>query len=239
MTLTHPSPNFDTRGGQHIDTLVMHYTDMLSAADAVAQLQNPEAKVSAHYVVSEAGEVFSLVAEEMRAWHAGESHWRGHANLNARSIGIELANTGHSHGYVPFPEVQMQAVLKLSQEIIARHNIPARNVVGHSDIAFLRKQDPGHLFDWQMLARGGVGIFPFDARPMVGSAQQRGDNGKKVTRLQTSLNNWGYGLKLDGDYGVKTEKCVIAFQRHYRPSNIDGVWDDECAGLLAALHGMV
>ena len=74
---------------------------------------------------------------------------------------------------------------------------------------------------------------------MVGSEQKRGDNGKKVIRLQTALSNWGYGLKLDGDYGVKTEQCVIAFQRHYRPDNIDGVWDDECAGLLAALHGMV
>lgn len=239
MTLTHPSPNFDSRGDQPIDTLVMHYTDMLTATDAVAHLQNPESKVSAHYVIGEDGTVFSLVAEEHRAWHAGESHWRGHNNLNARSIGVELANTGHSHGYVPFPAAQMQALITLSKEILARHAIPARNVVGHSDIAFLRKQDPGHLFDWPVLARADIGIFPFDAKPMVGSLLQRGDNGKKVMRLQTSLNNWGYGLKLDGDYGIKTEKCVIAFQRHYRPGNLDGIWDDECAGLLAALHGLV
>lgn len=142
MTLTHPSENFDSRGGQAVDTLVMHYTDMLTAEAAVAQLQNPESKVSAHYVVSEAGEVFSLVAEENRAWHAGESHWRGHANLNARSIGIEIANTGHSHGYVPFPAVQMAAVAALSLEILGRHAIPARNVVGHSDIAFFAQTRP-------------------------------------------------------------------------------------------------
>ena len=239
MTLTNPSPNFDSRGDQHIDMLVMHYTDMLTTEAAVAQLQNPEAKVSAHYVIGESGEIFSLVKEEDRAWHAGESFWRGHANLNARSIGIEIANRGHSHGYTKFPERQMQAVALLSNEIIARHDIPARNVVGHSDIAFLRKQDPGHLFDWQFLAKNNVGLFPFDARPMVGSALGRGDSGAKVTRLQTSLSNWGYGLKLDGDYGEKTEKCVTAFQRHYRPGNIDGQWDDECAGLLAALHGLV
>lgn len=239
MTLTNPSPNFDSRGEQAIDTLVMHYTDMLTTEAAVAQLQNPESKVSAHYVVSETGEVFSLVEESERAWHAGESHWRGHNNLNARSIGIEIANRGHSHGYTEFPREQMEAVAKLSQEIIARHNIPARNVVGHSDIAFLRKQDPGHLFDWKFLANKRIGLFPFEARPMVGSEQHRGDTGTKVIRLQTALSNWGYGLKLDGVYGEKTEKCVTAFQRHYRPSNLDGQWDDECAGILAALHAMV
>lgn len=132
----------------------------------------------------------------------------------------------------------MQAVIALSQEILARHAIPARNVVGHSDIAFLRKQDPGHLFDWPLLARNGIGLFPSDARPMVGSYLERGEKGSKVIRLQTSLSNWGYGLKLDGDYGIKTEKCVIAFQRHYRPQKLDGIWDDECAGILAALHAL-
>jgi N-acetylmuramoyl-L-alanine amidase len=239
MRLTHPSPNFDDRHGQPIDMLVLHYTDMLSAQAAVERLCDPEARVSAHYVVGETGEVFALVDEAMRAWHAGESSWRDHSNINHRSVGIEVANPGHSHGYVPFPKVQMQAVAALSKAIIDRHAIPARNVVGHSDVAFLRKADPGELFGWPMLARAGVGLFPFDAHPMVGSDLARGDNGKKVIRLQTALANWGYGLKLDGDYGEKTEKCVVAFQRHYRPADISGMWDDECAGLLAALHWLV
>jgi len=239
MTLTHPSPNYDGRNGQPVDTLVLHYTDMLSADEAIARLCDTEANVSAHYVISEQGEVASLVAEDMRAWHAGESSWRGSANINARSIGIELANPGHSNGYVPFPEAQMVALIGLSKEILARHTIPARNVVGHSDVAFLRKMDPGELLDWPRLAREGIGLFPEDARPMMGSHLTCGANGKTVIRLQTALSNWGYGLKRDGDYGPKTEQCVIAFQRHYRPSNLDGVWDDECAGLLAALHGMV
>ena len=219
--------------------LVLHYTDMLSAEAAIAHLCKPESKVSAHYVVAEDGEITKLVDEEKRAWHAGESHWRGHNNINARSIGIEIANLGHSNGYQAFPEIQMQSVITLCHEILARHAIPARNVVGHSDVAFLRKMDPGELFDWPRLARAAIGVFPFGARPMLGSALTRGDNGKKVIRLQTALSNWGYGLKLDGDYGPKTEQCVIAFQRHYRPGNLDGQWDDECAGLLAALHGMV
>lgn len=234
-----PSPNHDSRGDQSIDMLVLHYTDMLSAEEAIARLCDEQAKVSAHYVVSEAGEVTQLVEESMRAWHAGESHWRGNNNINARSIGIEIANRGHSHDYPDFPPAQMQAVTALAQAILARHAIPERNVVGHSDIAFLRKQDPGEKFDWAGLANAGVGIFPHQARPMPGAELKKGDTGNAVIRLQTSLSNWGYGLKLDGKFAEKTEACVIAFQRHYRPALLDGVWDNECAGLLAALHGLV
>jgi len=237
--ISKPSLNHDTRHGQTVDMLVFHYTDMLTSDEAVARLMDPEAKVSAHYVVSEAGEVIQLVEESERAWHAGESHWRGHNNINARSVGIEICNPGHTNGYTEFPLRQMKAVIKLAQEIIDRHSIPTRNVVGHSDVAFLRKDDPGELFDWQSCAKSGVGLFPFEARPMPGPVLSRGDTGTTVIRLQTALANWGYGLKLDGEYGEKTEKCVRAFQRHYRPSNLDGIWDNECSGLLAALHGLV
>lgn len=239
MIIQKPSPNFDARNGQAVDMLVLHYTDMLTCDDAVDRLTDKEAGVSAHYVISEGGEIFQLVDENERAWHAGESHWRGHNNINARSIGIEICNPGHTNGYVNFPARQMKSVIKLSQEIIERHAIPTRNVVGHSDIAFLRKDDPGERFDWPGCARMGVGLFPFEARSMPGSELQRGDKGKEVMRLQTALANWGYGLKLDGEYGEKTHKCVIAFQRHYRPSKLDGIWDNECAGLLASLHSMV
>jgi N-acetylmuramoyl-L-alanine amidase len=239
MNSSFQSPNVDDRKDAAIDMLVLHYTDMKTAQAAIDHLCNAESKVSAHYVVDEAGEVYSLVDESKRAWHAGESFWRGHSNINSRSIGIEIANPGHTNGYRAFPELQMQSVIELCHAIIARHAIPPRNVVGHSDVAFLRKMDPGELFDWPRLARAAIGVFPFGSHPMMGSELMRGDNGKKVIRLQTALNNWGYGLKLDGDYGVKTEQCVIAFQRHYRPGNCDGKWDDECAGLLASLHGMV
>ncbi len=235
----HPSPNFDTRGGQAIDMLVLHYTDMFNWRDALTRLADAQARVSAHYLVNEEGDVYKMVEEENRAWHAGESHWRGNANINSRSIGIEISNPGHSHGLVPFPEKQMQAVTALCHDIVTRHAIPARNVVGHSDVAFLRKDDPGELFDWKRLAKAGVGVFPFDAKKLTGSELRREDTGTDVMKLQTSLANWGYGLKLDGRFGEKTEKCVIAFQRHYRPTEISGIWDNECAGLLAALHGLV
>lgn len=234
--ISRPSPNFDSRGNQTIDMLVLHYTDMDTTEDAVARLCDADAKVSAHYVVSEQGEVFQLVNETDRAWHAGESHWRGSAAINSRSIGIEIANRGHSNDYPDFPAVQMAAVIALSRDIVERYNIPERNVVGHSDIAFLRKVDPGEKFDWRALAKAGVGIFP-NAKPVSGSELRRGDTGHAVIRLQTSLSNWGYGLKLDGLFGEKTECCVMAFQRHYRADKLDGVWDNECAGILAALHG--
>ena len=216
--------------------LVLHYTDMQTTQAAVARLCDPQANVSAHYVVGEDGEVFRLVDESQRAWHAGESHWRGAANINARSIGIEIANRGHSHDYPDFPEIQMRALTELCQEILARQNIPERNVVGHSDIAFLRKIDPGEKFDWQGLAQRGIGLFPATAKPVPGMELRRGDSGVAVMKLQTALANWGYGLKLDGTFGEKTEQCVLAFQRHYRPAALTGVWDEQCAGMLAALH---
>lgn len=233
--LSRPSPNFDGRGNQPLDMLVLHYTDMKTTEEAVQRLCDAEAKVSAHYVVGENGEIYQLVNETDRAWHAGESHWRGSAQINARSIGIEIANRGHSHDYPDFPDAQIVAVIALCKDIIERYNIPERNVVGHSDIAFLRKMDPGEKFPWAKLARAGVGVFP-SFKPLSGSELQRDDTGNAVIRLQTSLSNWGYGLKLDGLFGEKTESCVRAFQRHYRPEKIDGVWDNECAGMLAALH---
>ncbi len=218
--------------------LVLHYTDMLSAEEAIARLCDAQAKVSAHYVVAEDGTVSQLVDEAQRAWHAGESHWRGHNNINARSIGIEIANRGHSHDYPDFPAVQIAAVIALANAIVARHGIGARNVVGHSDIAFLRKMDPGEKFPWAQLAQEGLGVFPDMVPKLTGNPLALGDTGHEVIRLQTSLANWGYGLKLDGLYGEKTQACARAFQRHYRPTQIDGVWDAECAGLLAVLHAM-
>jgi N-acetylmuramoyl-L-alanine amidase len=233
--ISQPSPNYDGRDGQTVDMLIMHYTDMMHCDDALQRLCNPEAKVSAHYVVSESGDIYQLVAEDMRAWHAGVSHWRGESNINARSIGIEICNRGHGHDYPDFPAAQMAAVSALSSAILARHPIPARNVVGHSDIAFERKKDPGEKFAWAWLAQQGVGMFPLHAPDISGVHLARGDTGADVMRLQQALANWGYGLKVDGKFHEKTEACVIAFQRHYRPVVLDGVWDGTCAGLLATL----
>ncbi len=235
----HASPNFDSREDQPVDMLIIHYTDMLSCEEALQRLCDASSQVSAHYVIAENGEVFQLVDEAQRAWHAGVSHWRGHNNINARSIGIELCNPGHSNGYKPFPPSQMQSLIALSQGILARHQVPPRNVQGHSDVAFLRKQDPGELFDWKQLAREGIGIFPEHSRAILGPELDRGDKGDAVMRLQQSLANWGYRLKIDGDYGEKTFLCVQAFQRHFLPDVLTGRWCNASAGILAALHAEI
>jgi len=237
--IPHASPNFDSRPpGVGVDMIVLHYTDMETAEGALSRLCDKDAAVSAHYLIAEDGRIWQMVEEEKRAWHAGESHWRGVSSMNANSIGIEIANRGHAHGYPDFPEVQMEAVLELCRSVKARHAVPDRNIVAHSDIAFLRKIDPGEKFDWAWLARQGVGVYPFEARPIAGSDLKREDSGTQVMKLQQSLANWGYGLKIDGRFGEKTEACVTAFQRHYRPDGVTGVWDGECAGRLSMLHAL-
>jgi N-acetylmuramoyl-L-alanine amidase len=238
--IPHPSPNHDARpSGATIDSIILHYTDMESAESALARLCDVEASVSAHYLIAADGRIFTLVEEERRAWHAGESHWRGINGINATSIGIELDNAGHAHGHPDFAAPQMDALLELLRALKERYKIADRNIIGHSDIAFLRKRDPGEKFPWGWLAENDIGIFPFTARPISGAELKRGDSGTAVMKLQQSLANWGYGLKVDGAFAEKTEACVIAFQRHFRPENVSGVWDSDCAGRLAMLHAMV
>lgn len=183
-----PSPNSETRDGQAVDMLVLHYTGMKSAAAAMDKLINPTSKVSAHYVVDLEGQIFQLVDESMRAWHAGKSYWRGNTNINQRSIGIEIVNPGHEFGYVAFPEVQMQSVMKLCKDILSRHDIPAQNIVGHSDIAPTRKQDPGELFDWAWLAREGIGHWALGIRDIL-SIRNQFDTIKDGVELRVEFHN--------------------------------------------------
>jgi len=209
------SPNREPRpDGTAIDMLVLHYTGMRTAEEALARMCDPAAKVSAHYCIDENGAVTRLVPEAECAWHAGVSSWRGDSNLNARSIGVELVNPGHEFGYVPFPEIQMTALILLASAIVRRHRIANRNVVGHSDIAPSRKQDPGELFDWRRLAAAGIGLWP---QPAAASSAD----------VFAMMERYGYNA---GEAGA-----VAAFQRHFRPARIDGIADDETARLLAGL----
>lgn len=215
-----PSPNHDDRNGAAIDMLVLHYTGMKTAQEALTRLCDPAAKVSAHYTVDEDGTVYAHVPEARRAWHAGVASWRGAADINARSIGIELVNPGHEFGYRDFPEDQITALTTLCHSILMRHAIPSARVLGHSDVAPARKEDPGELFPWARLAKAGIGLWPQD----VADSDLNPDG----------LSAYGY------DFGVSQDKAIIAFQRHFRPKKIDGQWDSECAGrlawLLAQLH---
>ncbi len=211
-----PSPNFDDRPAYApIDHLVLHYTGMRSAEEAIGRLRDPVAKVSSHYVVDEDGTVYALVAENKRAWHAGVSYWRGLRHLNDRSIGIEIVNPGHEWGYRAFPRVQMRAVFGLCHGILARHSIPAWNVVGHSDIAPDRKQDPGELFDWKWLAGQGVGFWTdLTAEP--------GD-------LMDDLAAMGY------DTSLPAAAVITAFQRRFLPEHLTGEADEQTEARAAAV----
>lgn len=235
---TRHSPNFDARpAGRGVDMLVFHYTGMASAIDALDRLCDPTARVSAHYVIDEDGAVTVLVAETERAWHAGVACWRGNEDVNGASIGVELVNPGHAFGYRPFPEAQMAACEVLGADILSRWPIPARNVVGHSDVATGRKSDPGELFDWARLAAAGIGLWP-ERHPVAGEVGLRlgpGDDGGAVRDLQGALAEYGYDLSLDGTYGKQMEAVVTAFQRHFRPRRVDGHADPETSQLLFAL----
>ncbi|HTO85820.1 MAG TPA: N-acetylmuramoyl-L-alanine amidase [Methylomirabilota bacterium] len=232
-----PSPNHDARPqGQAVDILVLHYTDMASAEAALARMTDAAAQVSAHYCIDEDGTVYRLVPEERRAWHAGVSYWAGARDINARSIGIELVNPGHSCGYRPFPEAQMQALADLARGILARHPIPAHRVLGHSDVAPARKIDPGELFDWQWLARAGVGLWPQALGfPDPGPAR----NAHDIADTQSKLGRFGYGIAVTGILDPSTRQTLSAFQRHFRPACFDGRPDGETRRRLAALIAAV
>jgi N-acetylmuramoyl-L-alanine amidase len=223
-----PSPNHDARpAGQTVDILLLHYTDMESAAAALERLCDPSAKVSAHYCVDEDGTVYRLVGEDRRAWHAGAASWAGAGDINARSIGVELVNPGHSCGYRPFPEAQMAALIGLAKAVLARHPIPPARVLGHSDVAPARKQDPGELFDWRALAEQGIGLWPEAAAPV--------DPVPDIAEIQARLARFGYEVPRHGSLDGDTRAVLAAFQRHFRPAAVTGEADGETAAKLEAL----
>jgi N-acetylmuramoyl-L-alanine amidase len=207
---------------------------MQTGAAALQRLADPAARVSAHYLVEEDGRVFGLVPEERRAWHAGKSFWRGETDINARSIGIEIVNPGHEFGYRPFPKPQIEAVIALVTDIRGRWSIENARILGHSDVAPERKEDPGELFPWRWLAEAGHGLWAEPA-PAPGSPLAEGDEGPGVFALQAGLTRLGYDSAPSGTYDAATSTIVRAFQRHWRPSGVDGVADGETRARLIAL----
>ncbi len=236
-----PSPNHDARPpGVPIDMLVLHYTGMRTGEEALARLRDPAAKVSSHWLIEEDGRVFALVPEERRAWHAGVSWWRGRASLNDRSIGVEIVNPGHDWGYRPFPEAQIDSVISLCRQILARHPIRPIDVVAHSDIAPERKRDPGELFPWARLAARGVGLWPGEAPAAVDEVPPigLGETGDGVRALRATLRRIGYRVASEGGMDTALTAVLAAFQRHWAPHRTDGVADGRtrwAAGRVAAL----
>lgn len=213
------SPNFDDRDAS-VSILVLHYTGMTDAASAIERLSDPAAKVSCHYLIAEDGQVVRMVPEEKRAWHAGKSHWRGLDNLNSASIGIEIVNPGHENGYRPFPDAQIDALIPLVADIMKRHGITRGNVVGHSDIAPARKQDPGELFPWHRLAKLRLAL-PRPTKNLM-------DPHWSDAGFLLALERFGYDV-------TDPLAATVAFQRRFRPELIDGTIDGECRSILLAL----
>ncbi|MGQ0534341.1 MAG: N-acetylmuramoyl-L-alanine amidase [Caulobacteraceae bacterium] len=244
-----PSPNFDART-RPIDLIVLHYTGMQDAEIALARLTDPApaagsypgpwqsediasdaplSRVSAHYVVDETGQIYALVPEEHRAWHAGASSWEGEGDVNGRSIGVEIVNGGHDFGLPAFPDTQIGGVIILLKEIFSRWpQLNAERVVAHSDIAPERKADPGEKFPWKRLAEAGVSIWPQHVATQLGTDDP-------VSDVQQHLANIGYSVKQTGYMDETTRAALVAFQRRFRPSDIGGAIDDETRYLLIAL----
>lgn len=214
-----PSPNFDERSAP-ISMIVLHYTGMQDAASAIQRLCDPEAKVSSHYLVTEDGQVLRLVDESKRAWHAGRSRWRGITDVNSASVGIEIVNPGHEFGYRPFPEEQIDALIPLVHGIKERYGITRGNVVGHSDVAPARKQDPGELFPWYRLAKLRLAL-PRPTKNLM-------DPGWTDAGFLLALERFGYEV-------TDSLAATVAFQRRFRSELVDGTIDAECRAILLAL----
>lgn len=220
------SPNHGERsGGCRPDMIILHYTGMPEHDGALAWLCNPQSQVSSHYFVHVDGRIDQLVPESRRAWHAGKSFWAGETDVNSHSIGIEIANAGHPAGLPDFPEAQIQAVIELCRDCGQRLKIAPERVLAHSDVAPVRKVDPGENFPWGRLHAAGVGHFVEPAPVSGGRFFQKGDFGQPVEALQSMLSLYGYDVEITGEYSDKTEGVVAAFQRHFRPERVDGIAD--------------
>jgi N-acetylmuramoyl-L-alanine amidase len=232
-----PSPNHNERRGNRTpDMILLHYTGVADNQSAINHLCNPISEVSAHYVVLQDGYILQLVAESRRAWHAGVSAWAGETDINSCSIGIEIANPGHEHGYTDFPKRQIAAVTALCRSIFTRHRVPPHRVLAHSDVAPARKRDPGERFPWKVLAGSGIGLWvkPAAIRPAE-PFFTLGETNPAIEETQTLLAKFGYDVPASGYLDGTTRDAVAAFQRHFRPQRVDGIVDVSTLATLKAL----
>jgi N-acetylmuramoyl-L-alanine amidase len=233
----HPSPNVERRrNGLRPSILLLHYTGLPTVARAIEVLCDPRCKVSCHYVVDVDGRITQMVAESMRAWHAGVAVWQGETDINSASIGIEIHNPGHAGGYPDFPLRQMEALRDLCRDICIRHAIAPHAVLAHSDVAPARKCDPGEKFDWGWLAAAGIGHW-VSPEPIgePAPALAVGATGPAVALMQRQLSSYGYGIEAIGAFDLATEQVVKAFQRHFRPARVDGRYDASTEATLERL----
>ena len=223
------SPNFnrEKRSNNLIKIITIHYTGMQSERESIIRLCNPKSKVSSHFVIGQNGKIYRLVQDNQIAWHAGKSCWGKYKNLNKYSIGIELVNKGHQFGYTNFKKKQLSSLIKICKILIKKYKIKKRNVVGHSDIAPLRKVDPGEKFPWKQLAYNNIGTW-YRCKPSLLRKYRNIKILKKRYKIKfiKNLNKIGYCISTKKKSFLT--KVLKAFQRHYRQELIDGHVDKEC-----------
>lgn len=227
------SPNFDKRIAP-IDTIVIHATNM-PEQPSIDRLCDPKSKVSCHYVISQGGVVYRLVDEKKRAWHAGVSCWRGKEAVNDFSIGIELVNPNHLQRENIFTDKQMRVLINLLHDLILKYNIQPQNIVAHSDIAPMRKDDPGQYFDWKLLAENGIGIFPDKLLGDKTAFIKFGDKNQNVLQAKQLLHKFGYNLAVDAEFNQEMADVIVAFKRRFYPNDLSPSLNAEAYDVLVQI----
>ena len=228
------SPNFNKkkRSKNSIKIIVIHYTGMQSERESLARLCNSRSKVSSHYLINKNGKLIQLVPDLYIAWHAGKSFWKNDKSLNYSSIGIEISNPGHDHGYKVFEKKQIECLIKISKILIKKYKIKIQNVLGHSDISPLRKKDPGEKFPWQFIANKKIGLW--HKLNLNRCSKLRGQKNSIDNKFFfKKLKKFGYFVNTSKKNELK--KIVISFQRRFRPELIDGKIDKECFEIIKSL----
>ena len=227
------SPNFDPKKRKinQVKFLIFHYTGMKSEKAAIKRLTNERTEVSSHYLIKKNGNIINLVPDLYIAWHAGNSRWKKYISLNKNSIGIEITNPGHSHGYKKFPHLQISSLIKLSKFLIKKYKINKKNILGHSDIAPERKKDPGEKFPWKYLSKYKIGYWHnIDQKKLIKYRMKEIDNSHKLS-FYKNLYKIGYS-KIPKNFKYKKNKYSIkitkSFQRRFRPEIVNGKVDKEC-----------
>ena len=224
------SPKFKTkiRSNKGIKIIVIHYTGMQSEVDALNRLTDFKSKVSCHYLINEKGKIISIVPDNYTAWHAGKSRWGKLSSLNKSSIGIELVNPGHNFGYKKFGKKQISALIQHIKKLIKKYNINKKNIVGHSDIAPLRKKDPGEKFPWKILAKSNIGIWHNLKQKKLMKNRKKKILKKEKLIFFKFLNKIGFQTRFNIKKSRYQKKLIEAFQRRFRPELISGILDKEC-----------
>ena len=221
------SPNFNKkkRSIKLIKYIVLHYTGMQSERESIKRLRDPLSEVSSHYLINKKGKIFRLVNDRFIAWHAGKSCWKKRKNLNKNSIGIELVNNGHEFGYTNFKTKQILALIKLSKILIKKYKIKANHIIAHSDIAPLRKIDPGEKFPWKYLSRKKIGVWhDHKSYALKKYRKLKITDQKDKEKFIKLLKKIGYCFPSKKKLFLK---IFQAFHRHFRKDLINGVLDQE------------